>query len=87
MTGPGLTVLAIIGIICMVAVLIAIAVLLVREALRVRRLFRGTTVTFSVDVTNADMSPPADEIEPLPRPERRSSTPEVPPGWGFGRDR
>jgi hypothetical protein len=84
MTGPGLTVLAIIGIICMVAVLIAIAVLLVQEALRVRRLFRGARVMFRVDVVDAEASPPADEIEPPPRPERRPAMPEVPPGWGFG---
>ena len=85
MTGPGLTVLAILGIICMAALLIAIAVLLIQEGLRLRRLFLEAKVTFrQSDMPSNDVSPLVGEIETLAQPERSTAGPDVPPGWGFG---
>ena len=85
MTGPGLTVLAILGIICMAALLIAIAVLLIQEGLRLRRLFLEAKVTFrQSDMPSNDVSPLVGEIETLAQPERSTTAPDVPPGWGFG---
>jgi hypothetical protein len=85
MTGPGLTVLAILGIICMAALLIAIAVLLVQEGLRLRRLLLDAKVTFrQSDTPSDDVSPLVGEIETLAQPERPTAASDVPPGWGFG---